>query len=117
MQSFKDPAVIDTSSEEKSEGALNYSLENETISVLDQVISSNLSQVTDVLLSDLTHREKEIIKLRFGIGNEHDHTLEEIGGEFNLSRERIRQILGVALNKLRSPKHMIKLKDFMDFNG
>ncbi|MBW2182746.1 MAG: sigma-70 family RNA polymerase sigma factor [Deltaproteobacteria bacterium] len=117
MQSFKDPAVIDTSSEEKSEGALNYSLENETISVLDQVISSNLSQVTDVLLSDLTHREKEIIKLRFGIGNENDHTLEEIGGEFNLSRERIRQILGVALNKLRSPKHIMQLKDFMDFNG
>ncbi|MCK5187827.1 MAG: sigma-70 family RNA polymerase sigma factor, partial [Deltaproteobacteria bacterium] len=117
MQSFKDPAVIDTSSEEKSEGALNYSLENETISVLDQVISSNLSQVTDVLLTDLTHREKEIIKLRFGIGNENDHTLEEIGGEFNLSRERIRQILGVALNKLRSPKHIMQLKDFMDFNG
>ena len=116
IQSFKDPAVIDTSSEEKSEGALNYSLENETVSVLDQVISSDLSEVTDVLLSDLTHREREIIKLRFGIGEEHDHTLEEIGGEFNLSRERIRQILGVALNKLRNPKRMMQLKDFMDFN-
>lgn len=116
MQSFKDPAAIDTSSEEKSEGVLNYSLENETISVLDQVISSNLSQVTDVLLTDLTHREREIIKLRFGIGNEHDHTLEEIGGEFNLSRERIRQILEVALNKLRNPTRMMQLKDFMDFN-
>jgi len=116
MQSFKDPVAIDTSSEEKTEGALNYSLENTTISVLDQVISSDLSQVTDVLLSDLTPREREIIKLRFGIGEEHDHTLEEIGGEFNLSRERIRQILGIALNKLRNPRHMMQLKDFINFN-
>ena len=64
----------------------------------------------------ITPREREIIKLRFGIGKEYDHTLEEIGQEFNLSRERIRQVLEVALNKLRNPKRMMKLKDFIDFN-
>ena len=74
------------------EGIINSFLHHENISALQQVTSSNLSQITDVVLSDLTQREREIVKLRFGIGKEHDHTLEEIGGEFNLSRERIRQI-------------------------
>jgi len=116
IQSFKDPIYIDDFIEEKGGSVVNPYLDRETISIVDQVTSSNLSHITDGILSDLTQREREIIKLRFGIGKEHDHTLEEIGGEFHLSRERIRQILEVALNKLRNPKHMIKLKDFMDFN-
>ena len=116
IQSFKDPIDINDFIEEKGGSVTNPSLDLETISILEQVTSSNLSQITDVVLSDLTQREREIVKLRFGIGKEHDHTLEEIGGEFNLSRERIRQILEVALNKLRNPKYLIKLKDFMDFN-
>jgi RNA polymerase primary sigma factor len=67
----------------------------------------------DGTLSDLTQREKEIIKLRFGIGKNHDHTLEEIGWQLDLTRERIRQILDGAINKLRTPEHMMELKDFI----
>jgi len=116
IQSFKDPANIDDFNEEKGGIVINPSLNHDAVFILKQVISSNLSQITDFILSDLSHREREIIKLRFGIGTEHDRTLEEIGDEFNLSRERIRQILEVALNKIRIHKGMIQLKDFMDFN-
>ena len=117
MGSFKDSIPLDTLTEEKGEGIIKPSLDHETISVLEQVISSNLSHtINNLILSDLTQREREIVKLRFGIGEKHDHTLEEIGKEFNLSRERIRQILEGALGKLRSPKSMMKLKDFINPN-
>jgi RNA polymerase primary sigma factor len=116
IQSFKDPLSIDTLIDERGKGVINLSLDHRTTSSLEQLISSNLFQITDVILSDLSQREREIIKLRFGIGKEHDHTLEEIGREFNLSRERIRQILEVALNKLRNPKRMMQLKEFINYN-
>ena len=116
VQSFKDPISMHTLMEEQGKHVITPSLNYETTSILEQVILSNFSQIINVILSDLTPREKEMVKLRFGIGVTHDHTLEEIGERFNLSRERVRQILEVALNKLRNPTHMMQLKDFMDFN-
>jgi len=102
--------------EEHGERMITTSFNHKNNPVLEDTISSNLSQIIDVVLSDLTSREKEMVKLRFGIGVSHDHTLEEIGENFHLSRERIRQILEVALNKLRNHKRMMQLKDFIDFN-
>ena len=116
VQSFKIPISMDTLIEENVERIIAPSLNHHNTLILDQVISSNLSQNIDVILSDLTSREKEMVKLRFGIGMKHDHTLEEIGERFHLSRERVRQILEVALNKLRNPKRKMQLKDFIDFN-
>jgi len=117
LQSFKDSISLDDVDEEKGESSSHSKLSQDTISTTEQVvITSNLSHIIDVFLSDLTRREKEIVKLRFGIGKDYDHTLEEIGVEFNLSRERIRQILEIALSKLRTPNHIMELKDFMNLN-
>jgi RNA polymerase primary sigma factor len=68
------------------------------------------------MLSVLPLREREIVQLRFGIGTTHDHTLEEIGEKFSLSRERIRQILEAVLLKLRRSTQVIPLKEFMEMN-
>ena len=117
LQSFKDAISLDDFDEEKGENLSILISNHDTNSSLEQVvITSNLSYIIDDVLLNLTQREREIVKLRFGIGENCDHTLEEIGEEFNLSRERIRQILEVALNKLRTPNHIMELKDFMNPN-
>jgi len=116
-QSFRDALSMDTFIEENGERALNSSLNHKNNSILERAITSNLSQIIDLILSDLTQREREIIKLRFGIGERHDHTLEEIGERFNVSRERIRQILGKTLRKLKAPNNVRNLKEFIEFNG
>ncbi|MBW2184336.1 MAG: sigma-70 family RNA polymerase sigma factor, partial [Deltaproteobacteria bacterium] len=114
VQSFRDVKSMSTLIDEHGERVITPAFNHKNNPVLENVISYNLSQIIDVVLSDLTTQEKEMIKLRFGIGVSHDHTLEEIGGNFHLSRERVRQILEVALNKLRNPKRMVLLKDFID---
>lgn len=116
MQSFKDAISLDTFFEEEGECPINTFSGHGTNSILEKVVLSNLSQVMDDALSHLTQREKEIIKLRFGIGENHDHTLEEIGCRLDLTRERIRQILEDALNKLRTPERMTELKEFISSN-
>ena len=116
IQSSKDCTSLDTPIQKQGGSVSNLAAGNEPLSALDQIIQLNLSHTTESMLSDLTQRERDIIKLRFGIGADHDHTLEEIGGEFKLSRERIRQILEVALNKLRTPQRMRQLKDFINLN-
>ena len=113
MQSFKDVVSLDTFIEDDGESLINSFLDHRDNPILENAILSNLSQVIDVTLSDLTQREKEIVKLRFGIGKNHDHTLEEIGWQLDLTKERIRQILDGALNKLRTPEHIMELKDFI----
>ncbi len=116
MQSFKEAVSLDSFIEEKGDSVFNFPKDKKASPIFERVISSNLSQMLDRVLSDLTPREKKVVKLRFGMGATHDHTLEEIGEEFNLTRERIRQILEVALNKLKNPKHMRKLRDFIELN-
>jgi RNA polymerase primary sigma factor len=73
-----------------------------------------LKEQIDELLDELTEREKKVLQLRFGLKDGHARTLEEVGREFNLTRERIRQIEGGALRKLRHPSRSRKLKDYLD---
>ena len=79
----------------------------------DGSIAANVSGILEAVLAELPQREMQILKLRYGIGVDRDHTLEEIGQRYALSRERIRQILEVALTKLRDQKNIIQLKEFV----
>jgi RNA polymerase primary sigma factor len=116
VQSFKDAVSIEAFAEGNSDMLVNSSLNDKNNSIVEGVISSDLSQALEMILSDLSQRERKIAKLRFGIGEKHDHNLEEIGKEFNLSRERIRQISENILKKLKAPNNVRKLKEFVEFN-
>ncbi len=83
-------------------------------SPVDQALKANLRDKTDSLLSTLPEREERILRMRFGIGERTDHTLEEVGRDFNLTRERIRQLETKALEKLRHPSRSDMLKPFVD---
>jgi RNA polymerase primary sigma factor len=80
----------------------------------EAAVSSNLLEETEKVLTTLDEREEKVLRKRFGIGERYDHTLEEVGKEFNVSRERIRQIEAEALKKLRRSAQATKLKDFME---
>ena len=86
-----------------------------SISPQDAAISSNLAKQTRTMLSTLDKREETILRMRFGIGEKHDHTLEEVGQDFNVTRERIRQIEEKALRKLKHPSRAEKLKSFIEY--
>ena len=79
---------------------------------IDAAVRSNLREVTTRVLASLTPREERVLRMRFGIGMNTDHTLEEVGRQFNVTRERIRQIEAKALRKLRRPNRSKKLKGF-----
>ena len=81
---------------------------------LDAAIQSNLREATTRVLSSLTPREERVLRMRFGIGMNTDHTLEEVGQQFNVTRERIRQIEAKALRKLKHPTRSRKLRSFLD---
>jgi RNA polymerase primary sigma factor len=81
---------------------------------LDAVININLREQTNTVLRTLTGREEAVIKLRFGILDGSEHTLEEVGQKFSVTRERIRQIEAKALRKLRHPSRSRKLKAFLE---
>ena len=78
------------------------------------ITNVNLVDQTRKVLATLTSREEKVLRMRFGIGEESHHTLEEVGQDFNVTRERIRQIEAKALRKLRHPTRSQKLKDFID---
>ena len=79
-----------------------------------RVISMNLAEQTRKVLATLTPREEKVLRMRFGIGEKSDHTLEEVGQDFEVTRERIRQIEAKALRKLRHPSRSKRLKSFME---
>ncbi|MBR1903840.1 MAG: sigma-70 family RNA polymerase sigma factor, partial [Alphaproteobacteria bacterium] len=81
---------------------------------LDMAIHSNLKETCTKILSSLTPREERVLRMRFGIGMNTDHTLEEVGRQFNVTRERIRQIEAKALRKLKHPSRSKKLRSFLD---
>ena len=83
---------------------------------IDAAIQSNLRQTTTKILSSLTPREERVLRMRFGIGMNSDHTLEEVGQQFSVTRERIRQIEAKALRKLKHPTRAKRLKSFLDKN-
>ena len=84
------------------------------LSVTDEVIQRNLAEQTRSVLGTLTPREEKVLKMRFGIGERSNHTLEEVGQDFDVTRERIRQIEAKALRKLRHPSRSRVLKTFLD---
>ena len=109
-----DVVSLDNLIEDSCEGILNTDGNNKVFLTLEKVISSSLSLAIDELLSDLTSVKQEIIRLRFGIGKNHDHTLEEIGNKFNLSRERVRQIIEATLSNFTISENCLKLKEFLE---
>jgi RNA polymerase primary sigma factor len=80
----------------------------------DAAIQATLREATTRVLSSLTPREERVLRMRFGIGMNTDHTLEEVGQQFNVTRERIRQIEAKALRKLKHPSRSRKLRSFLD---
>ena len=113
----KEPISLETPVGEEEDSHLGDFIENKkVISPSDAIINLNLAEQTRRVLSSLTQREEKVLRMRFGIGEESDHTLEEVGQDFNVTRERIRQIEAKALRKLRHPNRSSKLKNFLDNN-
>ncbi len=111
----KEPISLDEPISEGEENTVAYFVpDTKTPTPLDATVSKQLSEKTIQLLSLLTEREAKILEMRFGLRGEKEHTLEEIGQFFNLSRERIRQIEAEAIRKLRSPEIGKDLKDFIE---
>jgi RNA polymerase primary sigma factor len=96
-------------------GGFASGIENRNVvSPSEAVININLKEQTEALLKTLTPREERVIKMRFGLGDGSEHTLEEVGQSFAVTRERIRQIEAKALRKLRHPSRSRKLKAFLE---
>ena len=111
----KEPISLETPIGEEEDSHLGDFIEDKTvISPQEAVISANLSEQTRKVLASLTPREEKVLRMRFGIGEKYDHTLEEVGQDFDVTRERIRQIEAKALRKLRHPSRAKKLKSFID---
>ena len=111
----KEPISLETPIGEEEDSHLGDFIEDKgVISPIDAVIKANLSEQTARVLSTLTPREEKVLRMRFGIGEKSDHTLEEVGQDFEVTRERIRQIEAKALRKLRHPSRSKKLKSFVE---
>jgi RNA polymerase primary sigma factor len=111
----KEPISLETPIGEEEDSHLGDFIEDKGIlSPQEAVISANLSEQTRKVLASLTPREERVLRMRFGIGEKYDHTLEEVGQDFDVTRERIRQIEAKALRKLRHPSRAKKLKSFLE---
>jgi RNA polymerase primary sigma factor len=111
----KEPISLETPVGEDGDTHLGDFIEDkDVISAADAVISMNLADETHKVLATLTPREEKVLRMRFGIGEKSDHTLEEVGHEFDVTRERIRQIEARALLKLRRPSRSDMLKLFIE---
>ena len=111
----KEPISLETPIGEEEDSHLGDFIEDKRVtSPVDAVINLNLSEQTQKVLSTLTPREEKVLRMRFGIGEKADHTLEEVGQDFAVTRERIRQIEAKALRKLRHPSRRKELKSFIE---
>jgi RNA polymerase primary sigma factor len=111
----KEPISLETPIGEEEDSHLGDFIEDKKIiSPSEAVINLNLSEQTRKVLATLTPREEKVLRMRFGIGEKADHTLEEVGQDFNVTRERIRQIEAKALRKLRHPSRSKRLKSFVE---
>lgn len=111
----KEPISLETPIGEEEDSHLGDFIEDKgVVSPLEAVIKANLSEQTAKVLASLTPREEKVLRMRFGIGERSDHTLEEVGQNFEVTRERIRQIEAKALRKLRHPSRSKKLKSFVE---
>lgn len=114
----KEPISLETPVGEEEDSHLGDFIEDKkVINPADAIVNLNLAEQTRRVLATLTPREEKVLRMRFGIGEESDHTLEEVGQDFNVTRERIRQIEAKALRKLRHPSRSGKLKNFIDHNS
>ena len=115
MKIAKEPISLETPVGEEEDSHLGDFIEDKkVINPSEAIVNLNLAEQTRRVLSTLTPREEKVLSMRFGIGEESDHTLEEVGQDFNVTRERIRQIEAKALRKLRHPSRSGKLKAFVD---
>ena len=113
----KEPISLETPIGEEEDSHLGDFIEDKKIqSPSDAVINMNLQEQTRKILATLTPREEKVLRMRFGIGEKSDHTLEEVGQDFFVTRERIRQIEAKALRKLRHPTRSRKLSSFVEGN-
>jgi RNA polymerase primary sigma factor len=111
----KEPISLETPIGEEEDSSLGDFIEDKgVISPLEAVIKGNLTDQTARVLATLTPREEKVLRMRFGIGEKSDHTLEEVGQDFAVTRERIRQIEAKALRKLRHPSRAKRLKGFVE---
>jgi RNA polymerase primary sigma factor len=111
----KEPISLETPIGEEEDSHLGDFIEDKSIgSPVEVVISNNLEDSTRRVLKTLTPREEKVLRMRFGIGEKSDHTLEEVGQDFEVTRERIRQIEAKALRKLRHPSRSKQLKSFIE---
>ena len=111
----KEPLSLETPIGDEEDSHLGDFIEDKKISTpMEAVVGLNLAEQTAKMLSTLTPREERVLRKRFGIGEKTDHTLEEVGRDFEVTRERIRQIEAKALRKLRHPSRSTRLKSFMD---
>src|SRR6266545_8041638 len=115
MKIAQEPISLETPIGEEEDSHLGDFIEDKNaISPIDSVIFANLKDQTRKVLKTLTPREELVLKMRFGVGDGSEHTLEEVGRSFNVTRERIRQIESKALRKLRHPSRAKKLKPFLE---
>jgi RNA polymerase primary sigma factor len=111
----QEPISLETPIGEEEDSHLGDFIEDrQVVSPSDAVINLNLKEQTDQVLKTLTPREEKVIKMRFGVGDGSEHTLEEVGQSFAVTRERIRQIEAKALRKLRHPSRSRKLRAFLE---
>ena len=114
LTSFKEPVSLQTPVGDEDTLLSDFVEDEETESPMDAAIRTSLSEQVRNALATLTPREERVLRMRFGIGEMSDHTLEEVGIDFNLTRERIRQVEAKALKKLRHPPRKDKLQPFAD---
>ncbi len=115
MKIAQEPISLETPIGEEEDSHLGDFIEDrQVISPIDAVIVANLQEQTRRTLKTLTPREEQVLRMRFGVGDGSEHTLEEVGKSFNVTRERIRQIETKALRKLRHPCRAKKLRPFVD---
>lgn len=115
MKIAKEPISLETPIGDEEDGHLGDFIEDKNAVVpVDAAVLSNLRETTTRVLASLTPREERVLRMRFGIGMNTDHTLEEVGQQFAVTRERIRQIEAKALRKLKHPSRSRKLRSFLD---
>jgi RNA polymerase primary sigma factor len=111
----KEPVSLETPIGDEEDSSLGDFIEDKNVILpVESAIHSNLRETTTRVLATLTPREERVLRMRFGIGMNTDHTLEEVGQQFNVTRERIRQIEAKALRKLKHPSRSRKLRSFLD---
>ena len=113
LQLSKDPISLETPFSDDGNNLHECIPDKESVSAVDQIENNQLNEITDRLLKGLSPRDERILRMRFGVGGETEHTLEEIGEKFNLSRERIRQIETSALRRIRVAEESRELRPYL----